>query len=99
MSLTPDAGMRVERRLRHRRDPSEERERLRQLTVGAAVVAIGLNSVLFLQTAAGPLGSGDVGKAISSVITAVFPGSGLAAPAGTPRPVPGATPLAVSGGS
>jgi hypothetical protein len=91
--------MRAERRIRRRRNPTEERERLRQLTVGAAVAAIGLTSVLFLQTAAGPLGSGDVGKTISSLITAVFPGSGLAAPAATPLPVPGATPLAVSGGS
>ena len=99
LSSTPDAGGRGDARPRRRRHPAEDRERLRQLTVGAAVAAIGLNSVLFLQTAAGPLGSGDVGKTIASVINAVFPGSGLAAPAATPLPVPGATPLTVSGGS
>jgi hypothetical protein len=99
LSLTPDAGMRANPRPRRRRNPAEDRERLRRVTVGAAVAAVGLNSVLFLQTAAGPLGSGDVGKTVASVINAVFPGSGLAQPAATPLPLPGATPLAVSGGS
>jgi hypothetical protein len=72
---------------------------LRRVTVTAAVAAIGLNAVLFLQTAAGPLGAGDPTKAIVSLINAVLPGSGLGAPAASPLPVPGATPIAVSGGS
>jgi hypothetical protein len=97
LSWTPDASTgRVERR-RKPRHPEEERERLRRLTVAAAVAAIGLTGVLFLQTAAGSLGSGDPTQAIVSLISAVFPG--LAAPTQTPSPAPDATPVAVSGGS
>ncbi len=77
----------------------EEQDRLRRITAAVAVAAIGLNSILFLQTAAGSLGSGDPASAIVSLIQAVFPRSGLGGPAGTPSPAPGATPIAVSGGS
>ncbi|MEA2654858.1 MAG: hypothetical protein QOI23_223 [Chloroflexota bacterium] len=82
-----------------RRHPTEERDRLRRLTVYVAIAAIGLNAVLFLQSAAGWLGSGDVGGAIVSLIAGIFPGSGVAAPNTNPSPAPGATPIAVSGGS
>jgi hypothetical protein len=99
LSWTPDRRTGIERRLRRRRNSAEERDRLRRLTVAAAIAAIGLNSVLFLQTAAGSLGSADPTAAIVSLIQAVFPGRGLGAPAGTPSPAPGATPIAVSGGS
>jgi len=85
----------ISRRPRH---PEEERERLRRLTAAAAVAAIGLNAVLFLQTAAGSLGSGDLGTTVASLISALLPGSG-AAPSATPRPAPGVTPHVVSGGS
>jgi hypothetical protein len=82
-----------------RRHPEEERQRLRRLTIYVAIAAVGLNTVLFLQSAAGWFGSGDPGSAIVSLIAGVFPGSGLAAPGATPQPAPGATPIAVSGGS
>ena len=98
MSWTSDAGASLERRQRRRRNPAEERDRLRRITVGVAVAATGLNAVLFLQTAAGPLGSGDPTRAILSVINAVLPGSGLGTPAASPLPVV-ASPIAVSGGS
>jgi hypothetical protein len=76
----------------------EERALLRRITVTVAAVATGLNAVLFLQTAAGPLGVGDPTQAIVSLINAVLPGGGIA-PAGSPSPAPAATPHAVSGGS
>lgn len=98
MSWTPEAGAGRDARPRRRRNAAEERERLQRLTVGVAVAAIGLNTVLFLQTAAGPLGAGDPTRAILSVIDAVLPGKGLGAPAQSPLPVQ-ATPIAVSGGS
>jgi hypothetical protein len=72
---------------------------LRRITVGVAVAAAGLNAFLFLQTAAGSLGAGDPTQAIVSLIRAVFPESGLAGPGGSPSPAPGATPIAISGGS
>jgi hypothetical protein len=99
VSWKPDANARADARPRRRRHPDEDRESLRRLTVAAAVTAIGLNALLFLQTAAGPLGSGDVGKTIASLISAVFPGSGLASPAATPSPAPGFKPHAISGPS
>lgn len=77
----------------------QERERLRSLTAYIAIAAVGLNAVLFLQAAAGWFGSGDVGSSIVSLIAGVFPGSGVAAPNETPGIAPGATPVAVSGGS
>jgi hypothetical protein len=94
----PDPAARGDPRPRRRRHPEEERESLRRLTIWAAVGAVALNAFLFLQTAAGPLGSGDVGKTIAAVLNAAFPGTGLGPPTETPLPVR-ATPLAVSGGS
>lgn len=99
LSWTPDARAGHEKKPRRRRNPTEERDRLRRLTVAIAVAAIGLDAVLFLQTAAGSLGAGDPTKAIVALISAVFPGSGLAAPSQTPSPAPGATPIAISGAS
>ncbi len=98
MSWTPEAGAGREARPRRRRNAAEERDQLRRLTVGTAVAAVGLNTVLFLQTAAGPLGAGDPTRAILSVIDAVLPGNGLGKPAQSPLPVQ-ATPIAVSGAS
>src|ERR1700694_585171 len=94
----PDGSPGLDPIVRRPRHPEEERERLRRLTTAAAIAAIGLNAVLFLQTAAGSLGSGDLGATVASLISAVLPGSG-AAPSATPRPVPGVTPHVVSGGS
>jgi hypothetical protein len=99
LSWTPDPSKGGVPKPVRRRHPEEERERLRRLTIGIAVAGIGLNAILFLQTAAGPLGSGDPTGAIVTLIAGVFPGSGLAAPGSSPRPAPGATPIAVSGGS
>lgn len=99
MSWTPDSSAGRGARPRRQRHPADERERLQRITVAAVVAATGLNAVLFLQTAAGPLGSGDPTKAIVSLINAVLPGSGLGAPAASPLPVRGTPPHAVSGGS
>ncbi|HEY2597503.1 MAG TPA: hypothetical protein VGJ79_03390 [Candidatus Dormibacteraeota bacterium] len=99
MSWKPEAAKGGITRPARRRHPEEERESLRRLTVAVAIAGIGLNAILFLQTAAGPLGSADPTGAIVSLIAGVFPGSGLAAPGSTPGPAPGATPIAVSGGS
>lgn len=99
MTWTPEAGAGRDARARRRRHPAEDRERLRRLTVAVAVAATGLNAALFLQTAAGSIGSGDPAGAIASLIAAVFPGRGLSAPAATPTAQPFASPVAVSGGS
>lgn len=82
-----------------RRHPAEDRQLLRRLTIYVAIAATGLNAALFLQAAAGWFGSGDPGSAIVSLIAGIFPGSSVAVPNTTPSPAPGATPIAVSGGS
>ena len=100
MSWTPPgASAGHEARQRRPRHPDEDRDLLRRLTVYVGIAAIGLNGVLFLQAAAGWFGSGDPGSAIVSLIAGIFPGSGVAAPGTNPSPAPGATPIAVSGGS
>jgi hypothetical protein len=73
------------------------RETLRRLTVTTTVVAIVLNAVLFVQTAAQQLGPGDVNNAILAVIGSLLPG-GVRQPSEAPVPTP-SPPLAVTGGS
>jgi hypothetical protein len=99
LSWHPEAGAGGDARPRRRRHPEEERALLRRLTVYVAIAAVGLNAILFLQSAAGWFGSGDPGSAIVSLIAGIFPGSNLRAPDTAPSPAPGATPIAVSGGS
>jgi hypothetical protein len=92
------AGIDADRRKRRRR-PRDNRETLRLLTVGAAVAATGLNTVLFAQTAVGQFDPGAVQSAIVSVVSALFPDANLQAPSNSPSPPAGSTPVVVTGGS
>jgi hypothetical protein len=76
--------------------PTERRETVRRLTVTAATLAAALNAILFVQTSAVTFGAGSVQDAIVSAVNTLFPRGGLQPPA---NPTPGATPVAVSGGS
>jgi len=74
----------------------QTRHAVRRLTAGTAVAAVALTAVLFVD--AGSDQAGALQDALVSLVTAVFPGGGLrSAPA--PTPAPGATPVAVTGGS
>lgn len=82
-----------------KRTPSatERHETVRRLTISAAILAAALNAVLFIQTSALTFGAGSLQDAIVSAAHALFPGDGIQpAPA---TPAPGATPIAVTGGS
>jgi len=92
------AGIDADRRKRRRRI-TNQREALRQLTVGAAVAAAGLNAVLFVQTGVDQSGAAAVQDAIVSVVNGLFPGAGLKPPANQPTPSPNARPIATTGGS
>jgi hypothetical protein len=72
---------------------------LRHLTVAAAMAALGLNAVLFVQTGLGQVGAENVDSAISSLINALFPSGGLQPPSQAPTPAPRASPIATTGGS
>jgi hypothetical protein len=91
------AGIDAERRKRRRRI-TNQRDALRQLTVGAAAAAVGLNAVLFVQTVVDQTGAGAVQDAIVSAVNAVFPGAGLQRPGSPPSSSPHA-PIATTGGS
>ena len=85
-------------RRRKRRRAADQRQTLGQLTVAAAVAAVGLNAVLFLQTGIAQLGPAGVDQAILSVVNALVPGTGLRPPAQGPSPSPG-RPVVTTGGS
>jgi hypothetical protein len=80
----------------HRPRAEATQATVRRLTAGAAVGAVALTAVLSMQ--AGSAGLGGVQDAIVSFVGAVFPGGGLRS-APPPAPAPGATPVAVTGGS
>ena len=69
------------------------------MTIGAAVGATLLNGLLFVETGLAQLGPGALQDAIASTINAFVPGAGLQPATPGPSPAPGATPVAVSGGS
>ncbi len=90
------AGVDADRRRRPRRF-SNQREVLRRLTVTAALAAVALNGVLFVQTAASTMGPDTADKAILALISTLFPGS-VRPPNEQPLPTP--TPaVAVTGAS
>jgi hypothetical protein len=91
------AGIDADRRKRRRRI-TNQRDALRNLTVGAAAAAVGLNAVLFVQTGVGQSGVGAVQEAIVSAVNALFPGAGLQRPGSLPTSSPHA-PIATTGGS
>lgn len=84
---------------RRRRDPRNQRETLRRLTAGTALGAAALTTLLFVQTSLAQASPGALQDAIASVISAFFPGANLRPAGENPSPAPGATPIAVSGGS
>ena len=92
------AGIDADRRKRRRR-PGDNREALRLLTVGMAVAATGLTTVLFVQTAAGQFDPGAVQSAIVATVGALFPDANLRAPSHSPSPRAGSTPVVATGGS
>jgi hypothetical protein len=69
------------------------------MTIGAAIGATLLNAFLFVETGLTQLGPGAFQDAIASTVNAFLPGAGLHPAAQGPNPAPGATPVAVSGGS
>ena len=64
--------------------------------MSAATLAALLNAILFVQSGAETFGAGSVQDAVISAISTLFPRGGLAT---APNPTPGATPVAVTGGS
>lgn len=75
---------------------SHERSSLRRLSAGAAVTAIGVNVVLFLQTAMQMQAAPDVQSTIISAVDAFLPGAPRP-PQTSPAPgTAGATPVATS---
>jgi hypothetical protein len=90
------AGIDPDRRRRSRR-PSNPRESLRRLTVTAAIAAVTLNGVLFVETAATTTGPDEADRAILALISTLFPGS-VRPPNETPVPTPSPA-VAVSGAS
>ena len=85
-------------RRRKRRRAADQRQTLGQLTVAAAVTAVGLNAALFLQTGIAQLGPAGVDQAIASVVNVLVPGTGLRPPAQGPSPSP-SRPVVTTGGS
>ncbi|HEY0830492.1 MAG TPA: hypothetical protein VGE99_05065 [Candidatus Dormibacteraeota bacterium] len=85
-------------RRRKRRRAADRRQTLGQLTVAAAVAAVGLNAALFLQTGVAQLGPAGVDRAILSIINVLVPGTGLRPPAQGPSPSLG-RPVVTTGGS
>jgi hypothetical protein len=64
----------------------------------AAVVAIGLNALLFVTTGIGQVGPESFQNAITSTINAFFPGR-VHPPGAPPTSASSPTPVAVTGGS
>jgi len=90
----------AEARLRRRYRPAGDRDTLSRLTTVAAVAAIGINILLFFQTAITQLGPGDISGALVTLVSSVFPGEGgIQAPSRTPLPSPVAQPVVTTGGS
>lgn len=87
-------GVDVDRRKR-RRKPGDNRGTLRRMTVTAAVAATGLNTLLFIQTAAEQYGPGVVQSTIIAAVNGLFPGTNPQ----PPSPGSGGTPVVTTGGS
>jgi hypothetical protein len=92
------AGVDADRRKRRRRF-SDGRATLRRMTVTAAVVATGLDVVLFAQTGIGWAGPDAVQASIVSFINVFLPGAVLQPPSSPPSPAPSSRPVVTTGGS
>jgi hypothetical protein len=87
----------ADRRRTYRRPGDHQRATLRRVTVGAVVLAVGLNVGLFVQTGISQVSAGSVDGQIIAFINGLFPGSTVHPPA--QAPTPGTNPIATTGGS